>query len=82
VIGALARSFGVEPGFFFDDYDTTKLGLMQEQAELVALVRGADITAAEFRNLLELDAEGRQTTADLIRRVTRAGAGEQAPRPR
>jgi transcriptional regulator with XRE-family HTH domain len=57
VISALARTFGVAPGFFFEDYDTTKLRLMQEQAELVALVRGADITAAEFRSLLGLDAE-------------------------
>jgi hypothetical protein len=32
VIGALARTSGVEPGFIFDDYDTTKLGLMQEQS--------------------------------------------------
>ena len=57
VISALACTFGVEPGFFFKDYDTAKLRLMQEQAELVALVRGADITAAEFRSLLGLDAE-------------------------
>jgi transcriptional regulator with XRE-family HTH domain len=77
VIDALACTFGVEPGFFFKGYDATKLRLMQEQAELVALVRGADITAAEFRSLLGLDTEGRQTIGDLIRRVARAGAEEQ-----
>jgi transcriptional regulator with XRE-family HTH domain len=63
VISALACTFGVEPGFFFDDYDPAKLRLMQEQAEMVALVRGANITAAEFRSLLGLDAEGRQPLA-------------------
>jgi transcriptional regulator with XRE-family HTH domain len=63
VIDALARTFGVEPGFFFDDYDTAKLALMQEQAELIALIRDADITAAEFRGLFGLNAEGRQAPA-------------------
>jgi transcriptional regulator with XRE-family HTH domain len=67
VIDALARTFGVEPGFFFDGYDTAKLRLMQEQAELVALVRGAGITAAEFRSLLGLTREGRQTSRSELR---------------
>jgi ESX-1-secreted protein regulator len=45
VISALARTFGVEPGFFFDDYDTTKPGLMQEQ--VAGLIRRVARSRAE-----------------------------------
>src|SRR5215831_4929451 len=37
LIEALARTFGVPPAFFFDD---EQAGLLREQAELLALVRG------------------------------------------
>ena len=74
VIQALAKMFGVEPAFFFDDYDEEKLGLLQDQVELLALVRDADITSAQFRALLGMDPEGREVFADMIRRVARAEA--------
>jgi transcriptional regulator with XRE-family HTH domain len=65
VIDALARTFGVEAGFLVDDdYDQAKVRPMQEQAELIALVRGADITAGEFRSLFGLD--GKPTAGELI----------------
>jgi hypothetical protein len=38
LIEAMARTFGVPPGFFFADYDTGQAGLLQEQVELLALV--------------------------------------------
>jgi len=74
VIQALATTFGVEPAFFFDDYDEEKLGLLQDQVELLALVRDAGITSAEFRALLGMDSEARKTVAGLIQRATRTEA--------
>jgi len=41
--GAIARTSGVPPGFFFADYDTGQAGLLQEEAEVLALVRSASI---------------------------------------
>ena len=77
VIQALATTFGVNPAFFFDDYDEEKLALLQDQVELLALVRDAGITSAEFRALLGMDAEARKTVAGLIQRAARTEA--QAP---
>ena len=77
VIEALAKTFGVPAGFFLDDYDEEKLGLWREQVELLALIRDAGITAAEFRAFLGLDAEGRKAVAGLIERAARGDA--QAP---
>src|SRR5580700_4002062 len=77
VIEALAKTFGVPAGFFLDDYDEDKLGLWREQVELLALIRDAGITAAEFRAFLGMDAEGRRAVAGLIERGARDRA--QAP---
>lgn len=77
VLQALATTFGVDPAFFFDDYDEEKLGLLREQVELLALVRDSPITSAQFRMLLGMDDEGRKVLADMIRRVARAEAGAQ-----
>ena len=71
VVQALATSFGVEPAFFFQDYDEDKLGLLQDQVELLALVRDAGITSAEFRAILGMDAAGRRAVAGLIERAAR-----------
>ncbi len=45
LIAALARTFGVHPGFFFDDFDENQAGLLHEQAELLALIRDARISS-------------------------------------
>ena len=83
VIQALATTFGVNPAFFFDDYDEEKLALLHDQVELLALVRDARITSAEFRALLGMDAEARKTVAGLIQRAARTEAqppgGDQDP---
>src|ERR1039458_7408876 len=79
VIQALATTFGVEPAFFFEDYDEDKLGLLREQVELLALVRDAGITSTEFRAILGMDAAGRRTLASLIGRAARAEAGADDP---
>jgi hypothetical protein len=76
VIQALATTFGVEPAFFFEDYDEGKLGLLQEQVELLALVRDAGITSAELRAILGMDTAGRRALAGLIGRAARAEAQE------
>lgn len=39
------------PAFFFDDY-TGQAGLLQEQVELLALVRDARISSAQLRAIL------------------------------
>ena len=74
VIQALAKVFGVEPGFFFDDYDEEKLGLVKDQVELLALLRDAEITSVQFRALMKMDPEGREMFAYMIRRVAIAEA--------
>src|SRR6201981_206283 len=45
LIEAMARTFGVPPAFFFDDYNE-QAGLLRERVELVALVRDARISRA------------------------------------
>ena len=46
LIELLARTFGVPPAFFFDDFDEHQLGLMREQVELLTLARDAKITSS------------------------------------
>jgi transcriptional regulator with XRE-family HTH domain len=79
LVQALAKTFGVEPAFFFEDYDEGKLGLVQEQVELLALVRDAGITSAELRAILGMDAAGRRALAGLIGRAARAEAQAADP---
>ncbi len=71
LIEALARTFGVPPAFFFSDYDDEQAGLLQEQVELLALVRDTGVTSAQLRALLELSPGARQAVADLIEHTSR-----------
>jgi transcriptional regulator with XRE-family HTH domain len=77
LIEALAKTFGVPPAFFFDDYNE-QTGLLQEQVELLALVRDARIGSAQLRAILELSPQARQAIADLVQ----ATARDNAPRHR
>ena len=70
VIEALARTFGVPPAFFFDDYDPEQAGLLAEQVELLALIRDTGVTTAQLRSLLGLSPEALQAVTDLIRHTT------------
>jgi transcriptional regulator with XRE-family HTH domain len=70
LIEALARTFGVPPAFFFDDY-TEQVGLLQEQVELLALVRDARISSAQLRAILELSPQARQAVTDLVQATAR-----------
>ncbi len=74
LIELLARTFGVPPAFFFDDFDERQLGLLKDQVELLTLVRDAKITSAQFRALLGLDEDGRKAVADAIARTAHAEA--------
>ena len=72
LIEAMARTFGVPPGFFFDGYDMDQAGLLQEEVEMLALVRSASISAAQFRVILGLSPAARQAVIDFIVAVTAA----------
>lgn len=67
LIEALARTFGVPPAFFFDDYDEQQAGLLREQVELLALVRDTGVTAAQLRTVLQLSPEALQAVTDLVK---------------
>jgi transcriptional regulator with XRE-family HTH domain len=79
LIEALARTFGVPPAFFFDDY-SEQAGLLREQVELLALVRDARISSAQLRAILELSPQARQAITDLVQATARGGAGSGNPR--
>ncbi len=72
LIEAMARTFGVPPGFFFADHGTDQAGLLQEEVELLALVRSAGISAAQLRAVLGLSPAARQAVIDLIVALTAA----------
>jgi transcriptional regulator with XRE-family HTH domain len=70
LIEALAKTFGVPPAFFFDDYDE-QAGMLKEQVELLALVRDARISSAQLRAILELSPEARQAIVSLVEATAR-----------
>jgi ESX-1-secreted protein regulator len=71
LIEALAKTFGVPPAFFFDDYDEKQAGLLQEQIELLALIRDAHISSAQLRAILELSPQARQAITSLVEATAR-----------
>jgi transcriptional regulator with XRE-family HTH domain len=73
LIEALAKTFGVPPAFFFDDYDD-QAGLLEEQVELLALVRDARISSAQLRAILELSPQARQAIISLVEATARDDA--------
>jgi transcriptional regulator with XRE-family HTH domain len=72
LISALAKTFGVPPAFFFDDYDTTQVDELRGQVELLALMRDAGVTSAQLRALATLTPAARQAVADLIEHTARS----------
>jgi transcriptional regulator with XRE-family HTH domain len=84
LIEAMARTFGVPPAFFFDDYDPRAAGLLREQVEMLALVRDSGITTVQLRAIARLPDDARQAVVNLIEATARAesrkrgsGEGEQ-----
>lgn len=74
LIEALAKTFHVPPAFFFDDYGEDQAGLLQEQVELLALIRDAGIDRAQLRAILGLSPEARKAITDLIEVTARDDA--------
>ena len=70
LIEALAKTFGVPPAFFFDDYHE-QAGMLKEQVELLALVRDARISSTQLRAILELSPEARQAIVSLAEATAR-----------
>jgi transcriptional regulator with XRE-family HTH domain len=84
LIEAMARTFGVRPVFFFADHEGNQADLVQEEAEMLAMIRDAGITAAQLRPFLRLSPEARRLIIDFIAIVARdeaqrhGGQGEDA----
>ena len=66
LVQALARTFGVPPAFFFDDYDDEQAGQLMDQVELLTLMRDSGVTSAQLRALAGLTPAARQAVSDLI----------------
>jgi transcriptional regulator with XRE-family HTH domain len=81
LIEAMARTFGVPAAFFFPEFDETQAGLLQEQVELLAMIRDARIDAVQLRAILGLSPEARKAITDLIAVTARDEARRRgAPR--
>jgi len=74
LIEAVARVFGVPAAFFFDDDQSEKL---QDQVELLALLRDSGVDRAQLRAFAALTPDGRQAIADLIAATARADRNRQ-----
>ena len=70
LIEAMARTFGVPPGFFFEDFSDGQAGLLHEQVELLALVRNALVSSTQLRVILGWSTEIRQAVIHLISALT------------
>jgi transcriptional regulator with XRE-family HTH domain len=66
LIEAMAKTFGVPAAFFFPEFDEKQAGLLQQQVELLAMIRDADIDAFELRTILGLSPQARKAITDLI----------------
>src|ERR1700684_559662 len=66
LIEAMAKTFGVPAAFFFPEFDEKQAGLLQEQVELLAMIRDARVDTAQLRAILGLSPEARRAITDLI----------------
>jgi hypothetical protein len=48
----MARTFGVRSAFFSGDQDENQAALVREEAEMLAMIRDAGITAEQLRPFL------------------------------
>jgi transcriptional regulator with XRE-family HTH domain len=81
LIEALARTFGVPPAYFFDDYDPEAAGLLREQVELLALIRDSGITVAQLRAVAGLPPDAREAVVRLIETTARAESRRRSADP-
>ena len=66
LIEAMAKTFGVPAAFFFPEFDEKQAGLLQEQVELLAMIRDARIDTEQLRAILGLSPQALQAITDLI----------------
>ena len=66
LIEAMAKTFGVSAAFFFPEFDERQAGLLQEQVELLAMIRDARVDAGQLRAILGLSPEALRVITDLI----------------
>src|SRR6266700_6977428 len=66
LIEAMAKTFGVPAAFFFPEFDEEQAGLLQEQVELLAMIRDARVDAVQLRAILRLSPQALQAITDLI----------------
>jgi transcriptional regulator with XRE-family HTH domain len=68
VLEALATFFGVAPSYFFDD-DVFRT--VEEQIELLGMLRDDAVSGAHMRSFLELSPEAQQMVGELIESTAR-----------
>jgi transcriptional regulator with XRE-family HTH domain len=66
LIEAMARTFGVPAAFFFPEFDQKQAGLLQEQVELLAMIRDARVDTVQLRAILGLSPEALRAMTDLL----------------
>ncbi|TYB44306.1 helix-turn-helix transcriptional regulator [Actinomadura chibensis] len=75
VLEALATFFGVPPSYFFDD---EVFRTVEEQIELLAMLRDTGIRSGHLRSFLRLSPEAQRMVGELIESTARL---EQRARP-
>ena len=73
LIEAMARTFGVRPMFFFGGHGENQAGLIQDEVEMLAMIRDASITADRLRPFLRLSPQARQLIINFVTVVARDG---------
>lgn len=68
VLEALATFFGVPPSYFFDD---GVFRAVEEQIELLTVLRDTGVRSAHLRNFLRLSPEAQQMVGELIESTAR-----------
>lgn len=68
VLEALATFFGVPPSYFFDD---EVFRAVEEQIELLTLLRDTGVGGAHLRSFLQLSPEAQQMVGELIESTAR-----------
>lgn len=68
VLEAMAAFFGVPPSYFFDD---EVFRVVEEQIELLAVLRDSGIRSGHLRSFLRLSPEAQQMVGELIESTAR-----------
>lgn len=68
VLEALATFFGVPPSYFFDD---EVFRAVEEQIELLTVLRDTGVRSAQLRSFLRLSPEAQQMVGELIESTAR-----------